>query len=74
MRSRVTPQAARRKLRVQFRFLVETVRDCGCNIINQNNLTIIEAEAFAWLTEYLAEYEVAASRRCFTLNVERVNE
>jgi radical SAM/Cys-rich protein len=50
-----------------FRFLVETARACGCHVIDRNNLTIIETEAFGWLPEFLAanEVEVIASLPCY---------
>jgi radical SAM/Cys-rich protein len=50
-----------------FRFLVESSRGAGCAVIDRNNLTIIETEAFAWLPEYLAEHEVevVASLPCY---------
>jgi radical SAM/Cys-rich protein len=52
----------------QFRFLVETARDCGCHVIDRNNLTIIETETFAWLPEFLAQHEVevVASLPCYS--------
>jgi len=55
------------ELSEHFRFLVETARDAGCQVIDRNNLTIIETEAFAWLPEYLAshEVEVIASLPCY---------
>ena len=51
----------------QFRFLVESARASGCHVIDRNNLTIIETEAFAWLPEYLAQHsvEVVASLPCY---------
>jgi len=51
-----------------FRYFVETARDCGCQVIDRNNLTIIETAAFAWLPEYLAhhEVEVVASLPCYS--------
>ena len=55
------------ELSEHFRYFVETARDCGCQVIDRNNLTIIETEAFAWLPEYLAkhEVEVVASLPCY---------
>ena len=55
------------ELSQHFRFLVETARNAGCQVIDRNNLTIIETEAFAWLPEYLAshEVEVIASLPCY---------
>ncbi len=51
-----------------FRYFVETARDCGCHVIDRNNLTIIETPAFAWLPEYLAQHEVEiiASLPCYS--------
>jgi radical SAM/Cys-rich protein len=51
-----------------FRYFVETAREAGCHIIDRNNLTIIETQAFAWLPEYLAkhEVEVVASLPCYS--------
>ena len=56
------------ELSEHFRFLVETARAAGCHVIDRNNLTIIETEAFAWLPEYLAahEVEVVASLPCYS--------
>ncbi len=55
------------ELNEHFRFLVESARACGCHVIDRNNLTIIETEAFGWLPEYLAanEVEVIASLPCY---------
>jgi radical SAM/Cys-rich protein len=55
------------ELSEHFRYFVETARGCGCHVIDRNNLTIIETEAFAWLPEYLAahEVEVIASLPCY---------
>jgi radical SAM/Cys-rich protein len=55
------------ELSEHFRFLVETSREAGCQVIDRNNLTIIETEAFAWLPRYLAEHEVevVASLPCY---------
>ncbi len=55
------------ELSEHFRFLVETSCVAGCRVIDRNNLTIIETEAFAWLPEYLAkhEVEVVASLPCY---------
>jgi radical SAM/Cys-rich protein len=54
-------------LSAHFRYLVELARDCGCQVIDRNNLTIIETEAFGWLPEYLAQHEVEviASLPCY---------
>lgn len=51
----------------RFRYFVETARDCGCHVIDRNNLTIIETAAYAWLPEYLAahEVEIVASLPCY---------
>ena len=56
------------ELSEHFRYFVETARDCGCQVIDRNNLTIIETDAFAWLPEYLAkhEVEVVASLPCYS--------
>jgi radical SAM/Cys-rich protein len=55
------------ELSEHFRFLVETSRGAGCQVMDRNNLTIIETPAFAWLPEYLAahEVEVVASLPCY---------
>ena len=55
------------ELSEHFRLLVETARASGCQVIDRNNLTIIETEAFGWLPEYLAahEIEVVASLPCY---------
>ena len=56
------------ELSEHFRYFVETARDCGCHVIDRNNLTIIETPSFAWLPEYLAghEVEVVASLPCYS--------
>ncbi|MEO7412169.1 MAG: arsenosugar biosynthesis radical SAM (seleno)protein ArsS [Opitutaceae bacterium] len=56
------------ELSAHFRTFVETARDCGCHVIDRNNLTINETPAFAWLPEYLAahEVEVVASLPCYS--------
>src|SRR5712692_9583947 len=56
------------ELSEHFRYFVETGREAGCRVIDRNNLTIIETQAFAWLPEYLAthEVEVVASLPCYT--------
>ncbi|ACB73595.1 arsenosugar biosynthesis radical SAM (seleno)protein ArsS [Opitutus terrae] len=56
------------ELSEHFRTFVETARDCGCRVIDRNNLTIIETPAFAWLPDYLAahEVEVVASLPCYS--------
>ncbi len=61
------------ELSEHFRCLVETARECGCHVIDRNNLTIIETETGAWLPEYLArhEVEVVASLPCYS--TENVN-
>jgi len=55
------------ELSEHFRYLVETAREAGCQVIDRNNLTIIETQAFAWLPEYLAQHEVevVASLPCY---------
>jgi radical SAM/Cys-rich protein len=55
------------ELSEHFRPLVETARASGCHVIDRNNLTIIETEAFGWLPEFLAahEVEVIASLPCY---------
>src|SRR5438128_11447184 len=49
-----------------FRYFVETARAAGAEVIDRNNLTIIEAEGYGWLPEYLAPYrvQVIASLTC----------
>ncbi|HZI31155.1 MAG TPA: arsenosugar biosynthesis radical SAM (seleno)protein ArsS [Candidatus Binatia bacterium] len=56
------------ELSEHFRFFVETARDCGCHVIDRNNLTIIETSAYSWLPEYLAQHEVeiVASLPCYS--------
>lgn len=56
------------ELSEHFRYFVETARDCGCHVIDRNNLTIIETSAFAWLPAYLAQHEVevVASLPCYS--------
>ena len=56
------------ELSEHFRYFVETARDCGCHVIDRNNLTIIETAAFGWLPEYLAQHEVevVASLPCYS--------
>jgi radical SAM/Cys-rich protein len=56
------------ELSEHFRTLVEVARECGCHVIDRNNLTIIETPAFAWLPDYLAahEVEVVASLPCYS--------
>jgi radical SAM/Cys-rich protein len=55
------------ELSEHFRYFVETARECGCHIIDRNNLTIIETPAYGWLPEYLAahEVEIVASLPCY---------
>jgi radical SAM/Cys-rich protein len=50
-----------------FRYFVETARSVGSRVIDRNNLTIIETDAFRWLPEYLASHrvEVVASLPCY---------
>ena len=57
-----------------FRYLVETARAIGAEVIDRNNLTIIEETAYGWLPEYLAEHEVQviASLPCYS--AENVNQ
>jgi radical SAM/Cys-rich protein len=61
------------ELSEHFRYFVEVARECGCHVIDRNNLTIIETPAFAWLPEYLAqnEVEIVASLPCYS--AENVN-
>jgi radical SAM/Cys-rich protein len=61
------------ELSEHFCYLVETARESGCHVIDRNNLTIIETQAFGWLPEYLAkhEVEVVASLPCYS--AENVN-
>ena len=51
-----------------FRYFVETARAAGAEVIDRNNLTIIEAEGYGWLPEYLAEHQaqVIASLPCYS--------
>ena len=51
-----------------FRFFVTVARECGCRVIDRNNLTIIEEKGFEDLPEFLAAYEVEviASLPCYT--------
>ncbi len=55
------------ELSEHFRYFVEVARESGCHVIDRNNLTIIETDAFGWLPEYLAahEVEVVASLPCY---------
>jgi radical SAM/Cys-rich protein len=55
------------ELSEHFRYFVEIARECGCHVIDRNNLTIIETAAYGWLPEYLAtlEVEVIASLPCY---------
>ena len=50
-----------------FRWLVETARQAGCEVINRCNLTIFEEDGFAWLPEFLASRQVTvvASLPCY---------
>lgn len=56
------------ELSEHFRYFVETASECGCHVMDRNNLTIIEATAFGWLPDYLAkhEVEVVASLPCYS--------
>ena len=56
------------ELSEHFRYFVESAREAGCQVIDRNNLTIIETQAFTWLPEYLAahEVEVVASLPCYS--------
>ena len=55
------------ELSEHFRYFVETARSNGSHVIDRNNLTIIEAESYSWLPEYLAanEVEIVASLPCY---------
>jgi len=55
------------ELSEHFRYLVESARASGCHVIDRNNLTIIETNAYGWLPEYLAshEVEIVASLPCY---------
>jgi radical SAM/Cys-rich protein len=55
------------ELSEHFRFFVETAWECGCHVMDRNNLTIIETPAYDWLPEYLASYqvEIVASLPCY---------
>ena len=57
------------ELSEHFRYFVETARECGCHVIDRNNLTLIETAAFAWLPEFLAQHEVEviASLPCYSV-------
>jgi len=57
-----------------FRYLVETARAIGAEVIDRNNLTIIEESGYGWLPEYLAAHEVQviASLPCYS--AENVNQ
>jgi radical SAM/Cys-rich protein len=50
-----------------FPYFVEAARGSGSHVIDRNNLTIIEEPGFAWLPEFLAQYEVevVASLPCY---------
>jgi radical SAM/Cys-rich protein len=56
-----------------FRYLVETARSAGAEVIDRNNLTIIEEQGYGWLPEYLARHQVQviASLPCYS--AENVN-
>ena len=51
-----------------FRYLVDTAREAGAEVIDRNNLTIIEEPGYSDLPDYLAEHavEVIASLPCYT--------
>lgn len=51
-----------------FRSFVEVARDCGCRVIDRNNLTIIETARYSWLPEYLSamQVEIVASLPCYS--------
>ena len=51
-----------------FCYFVETARAAGAEVIDRNNLTIIEAEGYGWLPEYLAGHQahVIASLPCYS--------
>lgn len=55
------------ELSEHFCFLVETARTSGCHVIDRNNLTIIETDAFSWLPAFLAAnaVEIIASLPCY---------
>ena len=55
------------ELNAHFRALVEAARAAGCHVIDRNNLTILETEAFRWLPDYLAAHqvEIVASLPCY---------
>jgi radical SAM/Cys-rich protein len=55
------------ELSEHFRYFVETARSVGARVIDRNNLTIIETDAFRWLPEYLSAHrvEVVASLPCY---------
>lgn len=56
------------ELSEHWRYFVETAREAGAHVIDRCNLTIIEADAFRWLPEYLAQHqvEVIASLPCYS--------
>ncbi len=56
------------ELSPHFRRLVETARSLGSHVIDRNNLTIIETEAFGWLPKFLAAHrvEIVASLPCYS--------
>ena len=51
-----------------FRYLVETARAAGSQVLDRCNLTIIEEPGFDWLPEYLAghQVEIVASLPCYS--------
>src|SRR5438034_4772205 len=51
-----------------FCYFVETARAAGAEVLDGNNLTIIEAEGYGWLPEYLAEHQaqIIASLPCYS--------
>ncbi|MBI4664745.1 MAG: arsenosugar biosynthesis radical SAM protein ArsS [Verrucomicrobia bacterium] len=56
------------ELSEHFRFLVETARAAGSQVIDRNNLTILEMPGFEDLPEYLALHrvEIIASLPCYS--------
>src|SRR5205814_8582303 len=56
-----------------FRYLVETGRAAGAEVIDRNNLTVIEEDRYGWLPEYLAanQVQIVASLPCYS--AENVN-
>lgn len=56
------------ELSPHFKYFVETARRTGCHVIDRNNLTIIETPGYAFLPDYLSQYEVEiiASLPCYS--------